>query len=444
MIVKEMELVNFRNIKEFKQEFSGGVYLITGENEVGKTTLINAITILLTGDRSSNLLTQGEEKGHAKIKIGEYQVEIRFTEKNPRGTLTITAENGMRSDNKSMLQDIFEYSDFDAHEFTSWSNTAEGRRKQVSLVKSLLSKENIAELEDIEGKIQAKKDTGTEVNASYTATKAGLSLYSHITNADVEKYTERQSLKELYEDKIMATETNTKIEEVQERAKKRKEDIEKFNQETKGQLYHMTSKIEELEDSLKALINDKKIYTKERENEYSELLDLDKQAEEWLKNAKPISINDIDLKINEVDNNNAKYEEVNSFKTAKKIFEQATEKKEEHKKELDKLLAKKEELIKTADIPIEGLTFTENGLLLNNIPFAPGEVSTSQEMEVAAKLMIAKNPTVKVFKISQGESLGEAKLKAIVEFAEKNGYQGFIENVSRGQSELMVENYKVI
>lgn len=438
-----MELLNFRNIKEFKHEFTGGVYLITGENEVGKTTLLNAITMLLTGDRSSNLLKKGEEKGYAKIKIGEYEVEIRFTEKNPRGTLTITAENGMRSDNKSMLQDIFEYSDFDAHQFTSWSNTAEGRRKQVALVKSLLSKENVAALQDIDEKIKAKKDEGTEINSSYTATKSIVDHFT-ITDSQIDEYSEEQSIKKLYEEKQAAQTANDKIHDVNFRADERKENIKFYQEITKAQLITDDLAIKELQDKLMKLTNDREVYVSGRDVEYKELIDLDKQAEEWMESNKLVNIEAIDFKIDKVDIHNTKHSEVKAYKNAKSAFDTAANKKDNHKEELATLLNSQDRLIKTAEIPIEGLSFTEDGLFLNGIPFAPGEISTSQEMEVAAKLMIAKNPTTKVFKITQGESLGEAKLKAIVEFANKNGYQGFIENVSRGQAELMVTNYTVV
>jgi hypothetical protein len=98
-------------------------------------------------------------------------------------------------------------------------------------------------------------------------------------------------------------------------------------------------------------------------------------------------------------------------------------------------------LIANSKLPIEGLTFTEDGLELNGVPFVAGKVSDSQIMEVAAKLIIASNPTVKVFRIARGESLGEKRLKSIIDIAKKNGFQGFIEEVRRGQDDLTIEEY---
>lgn len=106
------------------------------------------------------------------------------------------------------------------------------------------------------------------------------------------------------------------------------------------------------------------------------------------------------------------------------------------------MLKERETLIAKSELPIAGLTFTDDGLELNGVPFVAGKVSDSQIMEVAAKLIIASNPAVKVFRIARGESLGEKRLQAILDLAKKEGYQGFIECVVRGQQDLIIEEYE--
>lgn len=111
------------------------------------------------------------------------------------------------------------------------------------------------------------------------------------------------------------------------------------------------------------------------------------------------------------------------------------------RKTLSDLLKERETLIAKSELPITGLTFTDDGLELNGVPFVAGKVSDSQIMEVAAKLIIASNPTVKVFRIARGESLGAKRLQSLIELARKEGYQGFIEEVKRGQDDLIIEEY---
>ena len=53
MIIKRLELVNFQVISEFNADFEGNVYFITGDNELGKSTVLKAIGALLTGARDA-------------------------------------------------------------------------------------------------------------------------------------------------------------------------------------------------------------------------------------------------------------------------------------------------------------------------------------------------------------------------------------------------------
>ena len=55
MYIKHLELLNFQVIKEFSADFNGSVYFITGDNELGKSTLLKAIGALLTGNRDDVL-----------------------------------------------------------------------------------------------------------------------------------------------------------------------------------------------------------------------------------------------------------------------------------------------------------------------------------------------------------------------------------------------------
>ena len=138
---------------------------------------------------------------------------------------------------------------------------------------------------------------------------------------------------------------------------------------------------------------------------------------------------------------NKKYSLVEQYKEKKNQFDAVTKKAQEMDARIDALAKERAELISNAELPIEGLTFTDDGLELNGVPFIPGRVSDSQIMEIAAKLIIASNPTVKVFRIARGESLGAKRLATIIDIAKRNGFQGFIEQVQRGQNEMLVEEY---
>ena len=160
--------------------------------------------------------------------------------------------------------------------------------------------------------------------------------------------------------------------------------------------------------------------------EYEKMNPEDSNAEELLAKAKA---------------HNRRYESVRQYNERQAQLEQAKERANDINEHIAELEAERKELIANAKLPVDGLSFTDDGLLLNNIPFMPGKVSDSQTMEIAAKLVIASNPTVKVFRIARGESLGAKRLETIIDIAKRNGFQGFIEQVQRGQNEMLVEEY---
>ena len=429
MIVKKLELVNFQVIKEFNADFDGNVYFITGDNELGKSTVLKAIGALLTGNRDA-VLKNGESKGFAKMIVGddgeEYEVELKFTKANPRGTLSIKSKTtGMKSDNVSMLQKIFGYTDFDAVEFSRWSETAEGRRKQIEVVKSLLPEEVRTRIAEID------------------TTVAGLKTERTGVNRDLKTYAKPKDITELMKEQAENAQLIEKAKTVRSALEQRKKQLEEIPERLAAAKATYEKAIEEAK---KAIERTEKLYKEAIAQIESEKADYEARkanAEKWLANYEENNPEKLDTaeQLRKAEEHNKKAAKVADYLTKKK---QADDKKAEAEKmdsEIAELSAEREKLISSAKLPISGLSFSDDGLVLNDVPFVAGKVSDSQIMEVAAKLIIASNPTVKVFRIARGESLGEKRLQAIIDIAKKNGFQGFIEEVKRGQDDLIIEEY---
>lgn len=478
MIIKRMELLNFQVIKEFNADFEGNVYFITGENEVGKSTLLKAIGAMLTGNRDA-VLRNGEDKGFAKMVVGddgeEYDVELRFTKANPRGTLSIKQKTtGMRSDNVTMLQRIFGYTDFDAVEFSRWSETAEGRRKQIEVVKSLLPENVRNRIDAIDAEVITVKEKRKDANAEVkTYTTICAAAEKQLRPGDVKEYADKLDITALMEEqnenarliekaktvRQARQERITQLEQIPERIKKAnaeydqaaakiKEDLENEEKEVARIIAEAQQRLEfakkeaqteadamkkELEETLAQIESEKADYEKRKANADKWLAEYEKNNPENLDTAEQLKKAEEHNRINSL---------VVDYVEKKKQMDEAEKVARTYDEKLSELAKEREHLIATSELPIEGLTFTDDGLELNGVPFVAGKVSDSQIMEVAAKLIIASNPTVKVFRIARGESLGEKRLQTIIDIARKNGFQGFIEEVKRGQDDLQIEEYE--
>ena len=466
MYIKRLELLNFQVIKEFSAEFDGSVYFITGDNELGKSTLLKAIGALLTGQRD-DVLRNGASKGFAKMIVGddgeEYDVQLSFTEANPRGTLTIKQKTtGMATNNVSMLQRIFGYQDFDAVEFSRWSETAEGRRKQIAVVKSLLPETVRTRIDAIDQDVAGLKQERTGVNRD-VKTFAGFvdTIKGQLNPGDIERYGAPVDVTALMERQQTNAALIEKAKTVRATLAQRKEQlaeipakIEAENNRYKSQIATIERRVDDAKKEYERILSDAELAKKLAANGHDkEIYDIEvlKQdletrkanGEQWLAKyeANNPENTDVPALLEQAEAHNKRYHVVCQYKEKKQQYDAVVARSEQMDTKIQELLSERAELIASAELPIAGLSFTDDGLELNGVPFVPGKVSDSQTMEIAAKLVIASNPTVKVFRIARGESLGAKRLQTIVDIARKNGFQGFIEQVQRGQDEMLVEEY---
>lgn len=466
MIIKNLQLVNFQVIKEFNADFDGNVYFITGDNELGKSTLLKAIGALLTGNRDA-VLRNGEDKGFAKMVVGddgeEYEVELRFTKANPRGTLSIKQKTtGMRSDNVSMLQRIFGYTDFDAVEFSRWSETAEGRRKQIEVVKALLPEKVRERIAAIDSEVVKVKETRKDANAEVrTYSTICANAERQLKPGDVKTYAEKKDITALMDEQNQNAQLIEKAKTVRAALKQRTEqleaipgEIERENARYQNELAESDARLEAAKLAYESAIKDHAKRKQDSEDFHASCLaDIEKRradyearkanAESWLERYEANNPENLDTaeQLRKAEEHNRINALVVDYLTKKAQKDAAEKKAREYETMLSDLAKERETLISSAELPIAGLSFTDDGLELNGVPFVAGRVSDSQIMEVAAKLIIASNPTVKVFRIARGESLGEKRLQAIIDIARANGFQGFIEEVKRGQDDLIIEEY---
>ena len=466
MYIKRLELLNFQVIEQFSADFDGTVYFVTGDNELGKSTLLKAIGALLTGQRD-DVLRNGASKGFAKMVVGddgeEYDVQLSFTEANPRGTLTIKQKTtGMATNNVSMLQRIFGYQDFDAVEFSRWSETADGRRKQIAVVKALLPEKVRNRIAEIDETVTTMKAERTGVNRD-VKTFAALyeSIEKQLAPGDVEKYAAPVDVTELMERQKTNAQLIEKAKTVRAAVAQRTQQLAEIPGRMKAVDERLTAEKRAIDETVAAAkaayekaVADAKIAREKADAAHAEAIatieaerkafaERKENGENWLAKyeANNPEKTDVPALLADAEAHNKRYNLVCQFKEKKQQYEAVKAKAEQMDSDVDKLASERAGLIASAELPIAGLSFTDDGLTLNGIPFVPGKVSDSQTMEIAAKLVIASNPKVKVFRIARGESLGQKRLETIIDIAKRNGYQGFIENVVRGQEEMRIEEY---
>lgn len=74
MIIKSLELTNFRNYGALQMEFSEGVNILYGDNAQGKTNILEAVCVCATtksqkGSKDKEMIQLGQEESHIRMHI---------------------------------------------------------------------------------------------------------------------------------------------------------------------------------------------------------------------------------------------------------------------------------------------------------------------------------------------------------------------------------------
>lgn len=103
---------------------------------------------------------------------------------------------------------------------------------------------------------------------------------------------------------------------------------------------------------------------------------------------------------------------------------------------------KREQALSAASFPIDGLSFDDEGVLYNGVPFA--QASAAERLRVSVAMAMAMNPQVRVIRITDGSLLDSDNLRLIEEMAVAKDFQVWIERVDEsGEVGVVIEDGQV-
>ena len=92
----------------------------------------------------------------------------------------------------------------------------------------------------------------------------------------------------------------------------------------------------------------------------------------------------------------------------------------------------KREAISSARMPVAALSFGDNEVLLNGLPFS--QAGTAEKIRASMAIGMALNPDLRVMLVDEGSELDAAGLEAVAAMADKHGYQVWVARVAEGDA----------
>jgi hypothetical protein len=142
----------------------------------------------------------------------------------------------------------------------------------------------------------------------------------------------------------------------------------------------------------------------------------------------PIDVDAINESISTIESTNIKIRANNTYAAESSNLQAIKKAYDTIDRRLESIRTNRLNLIQSANIPVEGLTFDEDGLLFNSIPLA--QCSDGEKLMVSMGISMALNPTMRVVRIKDGSLLGGKNRAILEQMCKDKDFQCWLECVS--------------
>jgi len=180
--------------------------------------------------------------------------------------------------------------------------------------------------------------------------------------------------------------------------------------------------------NLKANIADMEQQLVELKKKLADMKERHSTEREALLVLEPIDVGEINESISTIESINIKIRENNTYAVEKSNLQTIKEAYDTIDYNLECVRQNRLNLIQSANIPVPGLTFDEDGLLYHDIPLS--QCSDGEKLMVSMGISMALNPTMRVVRIKDGSLLGKRNMAILETMCKDKDFQLWIERVS--------------
>jgi hypothetical protein len=406
---------NFKKLKVVDLSPPGDLVEITGGNEQGKTSLMDGVQLTLCGLKSRDDIPEpirrGEDKATFEVTLGESPEKVLLVARRvwrKSGTFDFVLENAEGAEYKgpqAMMDKIVGAIALDPGKF----GQMDGKKQLETLLKLV---DIGIDLREHAEKRNAVFDARTIVNRDIVDLEGQMKLILDVPEGTPDEEISAASV-------LAEQETAHRIKSVNDEARAEL----KQNKDMAETYLHDIAETEARINALKQELKDAQDKLIRQHTEREALLDIVKRMEN-------VTLRDPDMtvfakKISEVEETNRQVRIKKKRVELKAAFKMKSDRAAVLTAEIAALDKKKSDALTAAKMPIEGLSFDENGVRYNGTPFC--QCSSEERLRVSCAMAAAMNPKLKVI-FARDASLLDGKHREILKaFAKDRGYQLWME-----------------
>ena len=412
--ILELSIENVKRLSAVHVKPDGESVVIGGRNAQGKSSVLDAITMALSGAKCTKPVHGDEDKGAVTIDLGEIVVKRTFTASGG-GTLTVTGKDGAKfASPQKMLDSLLGEIAFDPLAFTRMKP-----KEQLEALRAITGI-NTAMLDASRA---IKYEERTQIGRHVTDKKALAAQLPHHDDAPAED--------------ASAAALSAKMAEARAINQRRADYISRGRQ-IANECSSRESGIANIEAQITQL-------TKQL-GEAREILITFKDGLEKLR-AEALNFPEADeagiaAQIDNLEAINRKVRENQARADALKALEEHEANYQKLTAEIEDIDKKKRAKLDAVKMPVSGLGLSDDGITFQGIPFA--QASAAEQLRVSVAMGIAANPRLRVLLVRDASLLDAESLALLQAMADECNAQVWIERVGKGEEcTIVIEDGRV-
>lgn len=442
-----INLENYKNISKRIVDIGGRSILVMGPNGSGKSSFIQALCSPLDSKViPTEPIKKGEERSKIEVELVgvmgglpvKYTLELYFSLGNKKGRLVVlNAQGETIKAPATFVKGLIGNATFDP---LKWLN--ESNEKRLKMFKQLTGCEiEIDKLNKIISDFKTSKKFKKERAEDLESV-----LKNHgYTQEEIEKYSKPDPIAPWQEQLANISKAITTYTSIEDQVKGFKVgitskdteivsirgDVEIAKSASEDEVKRLEALIQKEKDKLEAIISDKANKITACFEDIKKFKENIRKGEEWLtaKGDKPTA-----EKINDRINTAIAHNE--HFAIVEKHSEQQREmlkSKQEIAKidsDIEAIEKERADLISKSQLPIAGLSFTEDQIFIDGLPLETGQQNTQNLIDISVEVAVALNPTLKCVFLHEASLYDKKHLRAIFQKIESKGYMAVAEYVT--------------
>lgn len=404
--INSLEVENVKRVKAVKiKPNQNGLTIIGGRNNQGKTTVLDAITWALGGDRYRPSTPQRDGSAIPPYLQVTLSNGLFVERKGKNSSLTVTDPSGGKA-GQQLLNEFVEQLALDLPKFMSSSS----KDKADTLLQIIGVGDKLHELERQEAELYNRRRTIGQIADQKTKAAAEMTIYPGMPEEPVsasELIRRQQAI-------LLANAEN-------QRKRQRVNELRNQKEQLECQIADIARRLQEANDRMNVLIDDLDIAQKSA-------ADLHDESTEELER----SITEIEETNRKVRANLDKDKAEDDAKVYQDQYATLTT-------ELEEVRQAKRDLLNGARLPLPGLSVEDGELTYNNYRW--DGMSSSDQLKVATAIVRQLNPKCGFVLLDKLEAMDLDTLREFGQWLESEGLQAIATRVSTGdECQIIIED----